>query len=148
MIPNVLVVVAAGLLVTASDPVEDAGKKEVEKFQGTWKYVVFEVEGKQQPEEIAKFILVIKGDKWTVSAGDQIVAQTTMKLDPTKKPKRIDLTSTMDADKGRLVRGIYAWEGDKFTMCDRGADKGERPAEFGTKPNSGLVLVVLQRGKP
>jgi len=143
-----LVVLTVGLIVAADAHKDDAANKELEKFQGTWKYVSVEVEGKQQSEGFAKSTLVIKGNQWTVSEGDKIVAQNTIKLDPTKKLKRIDLTSTMDSDKGRRIRGIYTLEGDKFTMCDRGVDKGKRPAKFGTQPESGLVLVVLQRVKP
>ncbi len=147
MILNALVILTATLLGPADTPRGDVVKKELEKFQGTWKYVSMDVEGKQQPGEVVKFTLIIKGDQWTVWAGQKIVAQARIKLDPNRKPRTIDLTSTLDADKGRLIRGIYSLEGDRLTMCDRGADRGERPTTFVTRPGSGLVLVVLQHLK-
>ncbi len=146
---HALLVLVVGLLLAADDPKKDATKKEMAKFQGTWKFVSMEVNGRQSSkEEFGRFRVVFQGHKWTVDDGDKIAAQVTFKVDPTKKPKTIDLTSTVDHDKGRLIRGIYTLEGDKLTVCDRGEEKGDRPTEFATKPDSGLVLVVLKRVKP
>jgi uncharacterized protein (TIGR03067 family) len=71
----------------------------------------------------------------------------TFELDPTQKPKTIDLVD-VDVEKKRLIRGIYFLEGDTLTVCYREAEKGERPTEFATKPDSGFVLFVLKREKP
>ena len=145
---HALLVLAVGLLLAAAAPKEEAVKKEMAKFQGTWKFASMEVEGKKKPDkDINKYTVVLKGNQWTVSEGDKTAAQATFRLDPAKKPKTIDLTQTLP-DKGRLIRGIYSLEGDKLTFCDRGADKGDRPTEFATRPDSGLVLVVLKRVAP
>ncbi len=143
---NMACVLAVGLLLAADDPKQDAIKKEMAQFQGTWKFVSMEVEGKKKPDkDFTKYTVVLQGDQWTVSEGDKIAANVTFKLDPTKKPKTIDL---VDVEKKRLIRGIYSLDGDKLTVCDRGSEKGERPTEFATKADSGLVLVVLKRVKP
>ncbi len=105
-----------------------------------------EVQGEQKPDtDFKKYSVVFNGDQWTVSEGDKIAAQTFFRVDPTKTPKTIDI---VDIDKGRIIRGIYALKGDTLTICDRGAEKGGRPTEFATKPNSGFVLIVLNRVKP
>ncbi len=147
---QLLAALVAGLVLVVAAPADggeqDAVKKEMAKFQGTWKFVSMEVEGKKSADEaINKYTVVFKGDQWTVSEGEKVAAQVTFKVDPTKKPKTVDL---VDAGKGRLIRGIYSLEGDKLTVCDRGSEKGDRPTEFATKPSSGLVLIVLERVKP
>lgn len=143
---HALLVLGFGLLMAGDDLKDDAVKKEMAKFQGTWKFVSMEVDGKQKPDEdFKKYTVVLQGDQWTVSEGDKIVAKVTFKLDPTKKPKMIDL---IDVEKKRLIRGIYSFEGETLTVCDRGSEKGERPTAFATKPDSGFVLFVLKRDKP
>jgi uncharacterized protein (TIGR03067 family) len=143
--PHAFALLVAASLLAANDPKEDVAKKEMTKFQGTWRFVSMEVQGDKKSDPGFKNTAVLKGDQWTVSAGDRIIAQTIFRLDPTKTPKTIDL---IDIDKGRIIRGIYSLEGDTLTVCDRGAEKGKRPTEFATQPDSGLVLVVLQRTKP
>lgn len=139
-------VLAITLLSAADDPKEGVVKKEMEKFQGSWKFVSMEVDGKKKPDEdINKYTVVLKGDQWTVSEGDKVAAKVTFKPDPATKPKSIDL---VDVEKKRLIRGIYFFEGDMLTVCDRGSEKGDRPSKFGTKLDSGFVLFVLKRVKP
>ena len=46
-------------------------------------------------EEFGKFRVVFRGNTWTVHAWAKIAAQVTFKVDPTQKPKSIDLISTL-----------------------------------------------------
>jgi len=75
-----------------------------------------------------------------------VINEGTVKLDPTKKPKAIDITFTAGERKGQMVLGIYEIEGDTFRVCvARPGD--ERPAEFSAKAGSGRTLVAYQREK-
>jgi uncharacterized protein (TIGR03067 family) len=144
--PHALILLVVGSFLAVNDPKVDLAKEEITRLQGTWSFVSMEVQGvKTSDKDFKKYTVVLEGDQYTVSAGDKIAAQTTFRLDPTKKPKTIDL---IDIKNVRVIRGIYSLEADKLTICDRGAEKGARPTEFATRPDSGLVLVVLKRDKP
>jgi uncharacterized protein (TIGR03067 family) len=85
---------------------------------------------------------VVKGDKVTVSTGDKVVAEVTITVDPSKKPKWMDSVTTGE-DKKALA--IYELDGDTLKICV--GLKGERPKEFTGKKDSGCALYVYKREK-
>jgi uncharacterized protein (TIGR03067 family) len=118
----------AVLLVVAATPARDA-RKELEKLQGEWVGVSVEEKGKKIPGESAKKLkLTIKGEKWLVRFGDKQVGDATFKIDPSKDPKRIDMTFKVEGDDLDSY-GIYKLDGDTLTLR-RAGDKAERPKEF------------------
>jgi uncharacterized protein (TIGR03067 family) len=142
---RLFVLLALGLSVAAA-PKDDAAKADRDKLQGVWTVVSLEVGGKEVgADETKKFKLEFKGDKVIFTAGDDR-HEGTFKLDPTAKPKAIDVMPLDGPDKGKTERGIYAFEGDTLKICGADADK-ERPKEFTTKEGSGRTLVVLKRAK-
>ena len=74
-------------------------------------------------------------------------SEFTCLLDPTKKPKTIDMKVTKGPDRGKTNSGIYLLDGDNLKTCFAYAKKG-RPSEFATKANSDLALIVLKRARP
>lgn len=116
--------------------------EELAKFQGRWQFVSMEADGQKKAEDhFSKYTVVFTNGYWNVYEGTRTVAETPFQVDATTKPKIIDLFPS----DGRILQGIYKLEGDRLTMCDRDTEKGERPAEYATTPDSGLVLVVLRR---
>jgi uncharacterized protein (TIGR03067 family) len=138
--------VAFGVMALAADGAEDdAVKKELNKLQGTWQMVSHEVDGK--PDTALKGAMrFVEGDKFTIKKDDKVMRAATMKLDPTKKPKWIDITFTDGPEKGKTRLGIYALEGDTQKICYGDLDK-ERPTEFVSKPGTGHRLVVFKKVK-
>ena len=130
------------------DAKEETVAKELQAFKGTWRLSSKEEDGKKFSEEEIKDIIGT-GDglgKFSVRRGDKVIGEATVKLDPTKKPKRIDVPFTEGKHKGQTVLGIYEIERDAFRVCvARPGD--ERPAEFSAKAGSGRTLVVYQREK-
>jgi uncharacterized protein (TIGR03067 family) len=140
-----LIVAWAVISIAAETAKEDEAKKDLEKLQGTWTMAALEVDGKLVPEEKLKSsTLTIKGDKYIIKVGE-MTHETTIKIDPGKKPKEIDMTFLDGPNKDKTLKGIYEIDGDTFKMC-RGltADK-DRPSDFGTWPDTGMFLVTWKR---
>jgi uncharacterized protein (TIGR03067 family) len=122
--------------------------KELQAFKGTWRLSYKEEDGKKFSQEEIKDVIMTNDGSGMVSVrrGDKVIAEATVKLDPTTKPKTIEVTFTAGEQKGKTRLGIYEIEGDAFRVCvARPGD--ERPAEFSAEAGSGRILVVYQREK-
>jgi|SRR5579864_19678 len=136
------------LVAARAEDKEAAIAAELKRFEGSWKLVSLEVEGNPVPEEAVKNEppLVLKGDKFTTMAEGKTL-RGEFKIDPTVKPKTIDVMFMDGAAQGKLHQGIYELEGDTYKVC-MGMPGKPRPTEFVSKPGSGHVLEVLKREKP
>jgi len=127
---------------------EQAVVKDLQAFKGTWRLNSKEENGKKFSEEEIKDVIMTNdgSGRGSVRRGDKLLAEATVKLDPTTKPKTIDVTFTEGERKGKTVLGIYEIESDAFRVCvARPGD--ERPAEFSAKAGSGHILIVYKRDK-
>src|SRR5690349_15701952 len=98
MTARLLAVLALGLLVAADDK-DDAAKKDLKAIEGTWKAVKGEEKGQAlKGDEIKGYEFVVQGDKYTLRVGGEEREQGTLKLDPTKKPKAVDIKITKGED--------------------------------------------------
>jgi uncharacterized protein (TIGR03067 family) len=128
----------------AADAKEDAAKDK-EKLQGTWLVVGGEERGEKIADadlKMADMRFIIEGDKIRATVGDKDKGKGgTFKLDPSKKPKEIDLI-----DDKETVKGIYSLDGDTLKLClAKGGN--DRPSDFTTKKGDGRGLFVLKRDK-
>lgn len=122
----------------AADPTSD--------FDGTWELTHFERDGKDVKLQTTTRWINANG-RFTVQRGDQVIAAGTSKLDPTQKPKAIDVTYTDGPDKGKTFKGIYQVDGDTVKFCRAGMPDDPRPSEFKTKVGSGAFVSVYKRVK-
>lgn len=130
----------------AADDAADEVKKEIARFEGSWKIVSLETEQNKLTEDALKhFLLKIEGDKFT-TVEDMRETHGTFKLDPSKKPKTIDIAQTDRETKGKTILGIYELDGDTYKLCGDMSGKN-RPTEFAVKAGSGHFLEVLKREK-
>src|SRR5262245_47823317 len=123
-------------------------KDELKKFAGSWKMTKFESGDKKAPPEefFAKIRFVFEGEKLLVKVEGQTKDETTFKIDPSKKPKQIDVTSSMGPNKGKVAEGIYELDGDKLKICT--PQPGEpRPTEFKAPMGSKTGILYLERDK-
>jgi uncharacterized protein (TIGR03067 family) len=65
------------------------------------------------------------------------------RLDPTKSPSEIDVTTQFDT----VLKGIYVFDYDKLTVCLAKNEDGVRPDSFEAPGGSGRMLFRLQLAK-
>jgi uncharacterized protein (TIGR03067 family) len=137
-----LLVLALGPALRAAD-----AKEELARFQGTWVRVAAEVDGKKQSaDDLKNQTLAIKGDEYTVTI-DGKPRKGTIKVDPAKSPKQLDIIPSEGPNKGKTLPGIYELDGDTLRYC-LATKGGDRPTEFASAPGSGHGLFVNKREKP
>ena len=140
-------IVVLGLMLTFSLAARSGDAENGDTIQGTWLPSTAELGGKMFPDEVRKTIkLVVKGDKYTVTVGKE-VDRGTVKLNPSAKPKALDITGTEGPNKGKTILAIYERDGDTLRICYDLSGKG-RPTEFKTREGSPLFLVTYKREKP
>ena len=120
-----------------------ADDKEAEALQGTWLPSKAELGGKDFPAK--NFKLEVKGDTYTVTA--ESPDKGTVKLNPSAKPKEMDITGTDGPNKGKTFKAIYELDADTLKICYDLSGNG-RPTEFKTKAGSKELLVTYKREKP
>jgi uncharacterized protein (TIGR03067 family) len=145
-----LVALFAGVRSQAADgnPNEEAVAKDLQAFKGTWRLSSKQEDGKKFSEEVIQGVIATSDGEGRVLVrrGDKVIGGGTIKLDPTKKPKAIDIAFTEGENKGKTALGIYEIKSDAFRVCvARVGD--ERPAEFSARAGSGRKLIVYKREK-
>jgi uncharacterized protein (TIGR03067 family) len=154
MRPLTVITLAAGLLLAAGGPLaagdaKEAARKELEKFQGTWRYASLDRDGKDALDEAWKAArLTVKGDKYTVEVRGRTVEAGTFRLDPRPEPKAIDLKITGGADKGQTLKGVYEVGKDGTVKVCWAAPGRRRPAGCEDARKDGYLLAVYRREKP
>jgi uncharacterized protein (TIGR03067 family) len=146
----VLAALAVGLLLGAQEAKkEDAVKEELKKLEGTWIAKSLVMDGKEEPNvEEKKILLIITGEKFKVSIDDMDLSEGTVVIDPSKKPKTIDLKYTAGPNKDKVEAGIYELDGDNLkTNFTQPAGNTERAKEFTSKEGSNLELITFKRKK-
>jgi uncharacterized protein (TIGR03067 family) len=125
----------------------DDAKDGAKSIDGTWLPSAAELGGKKFPDEVRKTIKLVIGDgKYTVTVGKK-PDQGTIKLDPSRKPKALDITGTEGPNKGKTILAIYERTDDTLRICYDLSGKA-RPTEFKTKEGTLQFLVTYERKKP
>jgi uncharacterized protein (TIGR03067 family) len=130
-----------GLVVLLTAPVHGGGdgkksEKDQKALQGTW----VAVKGDKKAE------VEFSGAKFVVKLDDDVY-KGTFTLNPSKKPKQIDMT-VKDGPKyvGMVSLGIYKIEGGTLTWRTNEPGREQRPEDF-TSEIEGTLLLVLGKKK-
>jgi uncharacterized protein (TIGR03067 family) len=138
----------AGATAHAADPAAD----EVKELQGTWQAVEIETQGKKVSKDspdVKNLRFVFDGQKITLPFPGGGSRKQTYKLDATKSPKEIDITSLDGQEKDQTAACIYKLDGDHLTICIPyfTKDPSRRPKEFKTGADDGMMVISLERAK-
>jgi uncharacterized protein (TIGR03067 family) len=121
---------------------------ELAKFQGTWTYETVISAGMPDPADtFYRWTVTFEGSKQTVKVAGDLISIGTLKIDPSKSPKTIDVTTAQGPNKGAIMLGIYEINGDTLKVCFDTAGK-KRPTELKSPLDSVTELQVLKRRKP
>ena len=139
-----LLAAVAGLLAVSQDPKPKSAEGKGE-LDGTWMMVSSTFDGRATAAEVVKKrSMVIRDGKLIAVIDGAEKDPLTMTLDPTKKPRQIDLARPNG--KGAAL-GIYSVEGDELKLC-YGEPGKDRPTEFASPDGGRVYLLVLKREKP
>jgi uncharacterized protein (TIGR03067 family) len=146
---TVKVLVAMLVLVAAPAPKDEDTKKDVERLQGKWRTVSVECDGEDiTSDDAKKFILTFEKQTVSYKRGDEIAWKGTYKLDPSQKPKVIDITieeTLIENGKGKRILGIYEFEKEQLKWCSADLDEKDRPKAFSTKGKPTHLLYTLKK---
>jgi uncharacterized protein (TIGR03067 family) len=140
---SLLLVVAAASL-THAQPATDKVKKELADWQGVWRLIGFEVDGKEALlQEHKQIRWVIKDDK-VLYGGDHLA---TLTLDPETDPKCVDLGLVR---LKRVHEGIYKLDKDRLKICIGMMTEGvkDRPLKFDNEGIDKYRTLLFVRDKP
>ncbi|MBC7854616.1 MAG: TIGR03067 domain-containing protein [Pirellulaceae bacterium] len=115
---------------------------------GNWVPTLMQLNGKKQPEEVMKSIkLTIRGDKYNTAVGKE-KDEGTLKLDATKEPREMDITSSVGEATGKLIPCIYEIKEDELRVC-YGLSGTVRPADFKAgEDEKGVVMLITYKRAP
>lgn len=141
---EMLILLPLLLLLGADSAPDELVQKELQQFQGTWKPISMEMDGKFLTEEqIGKTRLTIKGEKFTFDTGKDS-HEGLYKIDPRREPKQLDIVITRGDEKGKTYLVIYKFAEGKMVQCMENSN-AKRPLDFTGSKGSGNLLEYWER---
>jgi uncharacterized protein (TIGR03067 family) len=136
----VVLVITSGFLVSQ---VSSSVEEDMKRLQGGWTVKSIEVSGMPVPEDkIGGRDGAFEGDQYLIHDFRLMV-----KIDPTKKPKTIDMNGKDGNGMPLSMVGIYDLNGDTLKICFAKPGSTDRPTKFQTKAKSGESLILYERQK-
>jgi uncharacterized protein (TIGR03067 family) len=137
------------LLATAVFQPEPPGDKafieELKRLQGSWQVELQEENGEKLSADDLKGRTILFGKNAIVlMRNNQVLQISALKLDPSKSPRTANAMIVQGKQKGDIMLGIYALDGDVMKICFDPQGQ-ERPKDFKTTAGSGHLLIVCKR---
>jgi uncharacterized protein (TIGR03067 family) len=144
-VPSVIVVTVMLALPVAA---QNAQKSDLDLMQGKWDVIRAVDNGESLPGEVLSRIKVtitqetmqveVEGEKEAIA----------FKIDPSKKPKIIDLSPATGTRKGKTFPGIYQVTETDLKICGNENEmNSDRPKDFNADKGSGHSALFLRRAR-
>jgi uncharacterized protein (TIGR03067 family) len=115
------------------------------ELPGSWACASAIIDGKPLAQDTAKELrLTLTADRYKTERGQQVLFDSTYKVDGAKTPAEIEMVGTEGDLKGKTALGILKLDGDTLTMCYVMPGK-QRPTAFESLPDSGKFLIIWKR---
>jgi uncharacterized protein (TIGR03067 family) len=111
------------------------------EFQGAWVVVASESPVRRRDESVGD-TLRFNGDRFRLESHEGTVMAGAFRVNPTARPRQLDLFVTEGMYRDRAMRGIYALQRDTLKIC---VDVEGRPSEFAPRADVVRLLVTLGR---
>jgi uncharacterized protein (TIGR03067 family) len=118
---------------------ETEARKDKERLQGTWNYV----SGFREAQ------MLIAGDHFTVKFSNGDIYVGTYQVDPTKKPRAMDMAIQEGParHRGKTSLCIYEFVGDHLFWCPSDPGNEERMNGFPPEDDTRHLCIVFRREK-
>ena len=114
---------------------------------GTWSCAAATINGKPLTETtVKKLHLTMTDTRYKTQRNDEVLFDSTYRLDTTKSPAHISMIGTEGDLAGKEAQGIIALADDTLKICYTMPGKA-RPTAFASPTNSEAYLIVWKRQK-
>ena len=141
-----LIAILAMLLVAGAG----AAEKEISlasQMTGTWSCASATINGKPLSEPaVKKLHLTMTATRYKTERNDEVLFDSTYRLNATKSPVHINMVGTEGDLIGKEAQGIIAVQGDTLKICYTMPGK-PRPVTFASVTNSEAYLIIWKREK-
>lgn len=133
----------------AADDKAAAIRKDRQQIAGTWRIISLEVKGNKADDEGVRKMTVVNGadGTWSLRSEGKEIGRGTTTIDPTQKPKTIDIKSSTGEDQEQTVQGIYELGKKTRKLCYASVER-PRPTEFTSTAENEHILVIFERVEP
>lgn len=143
-------IAAVAMLVVANAGAAErvTGADITSQVTGTWSCVNATINGKLLSDSSArKLRLTMTDTRYKTQRNDEVLFDSTYRLDTTKAPVQINMVGTEGDLIGKEAHGIIAVKGDTLRICYTMPGK-PRPISFASATNSEAYLIVWKRAGP
>ena len=137
-----LLVLAIPLIVRAQDTSKGDEAKDLKALEGQWKVISLSIGGTPAFESSLRGIgFEFKGEIMVAFEGGKAGRKYTIKIDPSKSPKQIDITNLA----GKTAKGIFELKGNTLKICYDEETKTRPPGFVAGTKHKELFVAVFER---